>query len=139
MVCQSEARPSTAEYWHIGDTTMRLTSLSWRREKGENRDVGIVAGFGLGMSLSARIAYYGRKRSWRPTSAWLRHLEYAARRRGTYGSGRLRQARAIGGRVLRLGRFGVLDAGSPFLRPAFVAGRRPNSSGARLSASARGQ
>src|SRR6266566_4246358 len=42
MVCQSVARPSTAEYWHIGDTTMRLASVSLRIEKGENRDADMV-------------------------------------------------------------------------------------------------
>src|SRR5450432_988229 len=38
MVCQSVARPSTAEYWHIGDTTMRLASVSLRSEYGEKSD-----------------------------------------------------------------------------------------------------
>ena len=28
--CQSLANPSTLEYWHIGDTTMRLASVSAR-------------------------------------------------------------------------------------------------------------
>src|SRR5438128_4886718 len=35
-VCQSVAHPSMAEYWHIGDTTMRLARLSLRSLKGEN-------------------------------------------------------------------------------------------------------
>src|SRR5450432_2353231 len=34
MVCQSVAAPSTAEYWHIGETTMRLASVSLRSENG---------------------------------------------------------------------------------------------------------
>ena len=37
MPCQSEARPSTAEYWHIGDTTMRLARFSLRSANGEKR------------------------------------------------------------------------------------------------------
>ena len=35
--CQSAARPSTAEYWHIGETTMRLASARPRSAKGSNR------------------------------------------------------------------------------------------------------
>jgi hypothetical protein len=42
MVCQSVAAPPTAEYWHIGDTTMRLANFSSRNENGENRDVDMV-------------------------------------------------------------------------------------------------
>src|SRR5690348_7692417 len=37
MKCQSVAQPSIAEYWHIGDTTMRFGSLSSRRRSGSNR------------------------------------------------------------------------------------------------------
>src|SRR3982074_748604 len=36
-MCQSVAQPSTAEYWHIGDTTMRLARGTLRSLKGENR------------------------------------------------------------------------------------------------------
>ncbi len=35
--CQSLAEPSSAEYWHIGDTMMRLESLRPRSSIGENR------------------------------------------------------------------------------------------------------
>src|ERR1700682_5018885 len=35
--CQSVAQPSTAEYWHIGETTMRLASASLRSLYGVNR------------------------------------------------------------------------------------------------------
>ena len=38
IVCQSVAQPSSAEYWHIGETTMRFASVSPRNEKFENRD-----------------------------------------------------------------------------------------------------
>src|SRR5438552_16238188 len=41
-VCQSVAHPSTAEYWHIGDTTMRLARLSLRSLKGEKRVLDTV-------------------------------------------------------------------------------------------------
>ena len=34
--CQSLASPLTAEYWHIGDTTMRLASVRSRSLSGEN-------------------------------------------------------------------------------------------------------
>src|SRR5215469_9488336 len=35
--CQSLAEPSSAEYWHIGDTMMRLASFRPRNSIGENR------------------------------------------------------------------------------------------------------
>src|SRR5664279_2523382 len=41
-ICQSVAQPSTAEYWHMGDTTMRLARVSSRRVRGENRVVDMV-------------------------------------------------------------------------------------------------
>jgi len=34
--CQSPGVPSSAEYWHIGDTTTRLASTSERRRNGVN-------------------------------------------------------------------------------------------------------
>src|SRR5262249_21830197 len=37
--CQSLAKPSVLEYWHIGETTRRLASVSCRRGKGANRSV----------------------------------------------------------------------------------------------------
>ncbi len=36
-MCHSVAQPSTAEYWHIGDTTMRFGKVRPRRVNGENR------------------------------------------------------------------------------------------------------
>ena len=36
-VCQSVAQPSTAEYWHIGETTMRLARVRLRSLKGVKR------------------------------------------------------------------------------------------------------
>jgi hypothetical protein len=35
--CQSPARPSSAEYWHIGDIIMRLGVCTDRRVSGRNR------------------------------------------------------------------------------------------------------
>ena len=35
--CQSEAKPSALEYWHIGETTMRLRSSTSRKRSGEKR------------------------------------------------------------------------------------------------------
>src|ERR1700704_349185 len=35
--CQSFEKPSTLEYWHIGETTMRLASVSERRGSGSKR------------------------------------------------------------------------------------------------------
>src|SRR4051812_35538672 len=35
--CQSFVEPSSAEYWHIGETTMRFDSRTGPRSKGENR------------------------------------------------------------------------------------------------------
>ena len=35
--CQSLAQPSSAEYWHMGETTMRLASSRPASRKGENK------------------------------------------------------------------------------------------------------
>src|SRR6185295_4631318 len=45
--CQSVAQPSTAEYWHIGETTMRLASASLRSLYGVNRaeDIAKMGGW----------------------------------------------------------------------------------------------
>ena len=32
--CQSVARPSSQEYWHMGDTMIRLRSVTARNENG---------------------------------------------------------------------------------------------------------
>src|SRR6266849_6248319 len=56
-MCQSVAQPSTAEYWHIGDTTMRLVSLSLRSVKGENR----------AMDMATQGRPGNRRVSWRET------------------------------------------------------------------------
>src|SRR3954447_12477875 len=37
--CQSVAKPSSLEYWHIGLTPMRLRKVTPRRVIGSNRDV----------------------------------------------------------------------------------------------------
>src|SRR5262249_38798027 len=44
MRCQSLAQPSSAEYWHIGETTMRLASSSPATRKGVNKvlDMGFI-------------------------------------------------------------------------------------------------
>src|SRR6266851_8593655 len=44
--CQSVAEPSTAEYWHIGATMMRLGNFSSRNRIGENRT--LIRGFPAG-------------------------------------------------------------------------------------------
>jgi hypothetical protein len=36
-MCHAVASPRTAEYWHIGETTMRFGSVTPRSVKGENR------------------------------------------------------------------------------------------------------
>src|SRR5476651_2371202 len=43
--CQSLAAPSTAEYWHIGATMMRLESARPRRVIGENSVLMGVSGW----------------------------------------------------------------------------------------------
>jgi hypothetical protein len=40
--CQSFGRPSTLEYWHIGDTNTRFFSSRSRRRSGEKRT--LIAG-----------------------------------------------------------------------------------------------
>jgi hypothetical protein len=42
--CQSEENPSTEEYWHIGETAMRLASVRPRRVSGEKRS-GFMSGW----------------------------------------------------------------------------------------------
>src|SRR2546429_9057316 len=44
--CQSVAEPSTAEYWHIGETMMRLGNIRPRSWIGENRT--LITGFPAG-------------------------------------------------------------------------------------------
>ena len=39
--CQSLAQPSSAEYWHIGETTMRLASSRPATRKGVNKVLGM--------------------------------------------------------------------------------------------------
>jgi hypothetical protein len=36
------ARPSIAEYWHIGETVMRLTSVTPPNVNGENRALAMI-------------------------------------------------------------------------------------------------
>src|SRR6185437_2611029 len=40
-ICQSLALPSSALYWHIGDTTMRLASVRLRRSMDVKSEVGM--------------------------------------------------------------------------------------------------
>src|SRR5689334_18089806 len=44
MRCQSLAQPSSAEYWHMGETTMRLASSRPAKRMGMNKvlDMGLV-------------------------------------------------------------------------------------------------
>lgn len=58
--CHSPGAPSTAEYWHIGDTTTRFCSSSPRRHKGVN------IGGGAGSCL-ALPAFSANQRSSAPT------------------------------------------------------------------------
>src|SRR5580692_7641895 len=47
--CQSLASPFSAEYWHIGDTMMRLGSVRSRKLIGENRALmGDILAGGIG-------------------------------------------------------------------------------------------
>src|SRR6266571_8985346 len=41
MRCQSLAQPSSAEYWHIGETTIRLASSRPAMRKGVNKVLGM--------------------------------------------------------------------------------------------------
>src|SRR3954447_3286465 len=43
--CQSVASPSTAEYWHIGDTMMRLRRFRPRSLIGENNTLMGISGW----------------------------------------------------------------------------------------------
>ncbi len=51
--CQSVACPSAAEYWHIGDTTIRLRSVTPRSASGSNRWAGFSPAFLIDPHLEA--------------------------------------------------------------------------------------
>src|SRR5580700_4771484 len=68
--CQSLAEPSSAEYWHIGDTMMRLASFRPRNSIGENRAL-MRGNPGVGGRRepnlrSRRRDYQRQRRRWRP-------------------------------------------------------------------------
>ena len=44
IMCQAVAAPSSAEYWHIGETTMRLGSVRPRSANGLNRVLMVSSG-----------------------------------------------------------------------------------------------
>ena len=44
--CQSVAQPCSAEYWHIGETTIRLRSATPRSVMGSNRCMGVLPAAG---------------------------------------------------------------------------------------------
>src|SRR6478752_5850781 len=59
--CQSVGTPSSAEYWHIGDTTIRFFKVRPRSLIGENRALmrgssGMGAGVGESVVSDAPIA-----------------------------------------------------------------------------------
>src|SRR3984885_7947180 len=54
--CQSLAEPLSELYWHIGDTTTRLGSVSPRSVIGENRTLAIASLFGAEIRLSVAIS-----------------------------------------------------------------------------------
>ncbi len=78
--CQSLAAPSSAEYWHIGATMMRLGSARPRSLIGENRALMGMSGLG-GRNLCLYLA---------------RHRPFLNPRqqRGKRADGRVRHARA---------------------------------------------
>src|SRR6202050_4082092 len=56
MRCQSFAEPLLELYWHIGDTTTRLGSVSPRSVMGENRTLAIESLFDAEIRLPAAIS-----------------------------------------------------------------------------------
>src|ERR1700756_778178 len=68
--CQSLAEPSSAEYWHIGDTMMRLASFRPRNSIGENRALMLgnpgVGGRREPNVRSRRRDYQRQRRRWPP-------------------------------------------------------------------------
>ena len=56
VMCQSLPTPSSALYWHIGETTMRFGSVRSASFIGENKALGIDAHIwlDLGMQIKAR-------------------------------------------------------------------------------------
>src|SRR5213596_2388826 len=59
--CQSVEKPSTQEYWHIGETTIRLASVRSRMESGSNR-CGIASILAQDASSADRSADWALER-----------------------------------------------------------------------------
>src|SRR4051794_20729069 len=58
-MCQSLASPSCDAYWHIGDSTMRLSSVNPRSVIGENSLQSVIA-VGLFRSLLGNTKFRNR-------------------------------------------------------------------------------
>ena len=59
IMCQSVAQPSSAEYWHIGEMTMRLGSVMVRRVSGEKRALTkTVSGMGWDADCRTGAAWW---------------------------------------------------------------------------------
>src|SRR5215471_7273214 len=69
--CQSVATPSSAEYWHIGDTMMRFLSFRPRSSIGENRALmrGVPADGGVMRGVYwAGNRMLASREEWRPAA-----------------------------------------------------------------------
>ena len=61
--CQSLALPSSALYWHIGETTMRLAKVNWLSAMGVNSGLGMSGSSPwLGATLSSPAPAPQRRR-----------------------------------------------------------------------------
>src|SRR5215469_17486363 len=90
-MCQSDATPSSALYWHIGETTMRFLSASVRNLSGENSLLAITRRLSLpiepraGVHRGANAREIGGWDGARNESPRLRYGRKGSRRGGPRG------------------------------------------------------
>jgi hypothetical protein len=75
--CQSFGVPSSAEYWHIGDTTMRLDSTRSRSRNGVNIGGGTRAGKVASGAPVCSAAFSATHRSTEATNRGSRTLRFS--------------------------------------------------------------
>src|SRR5271169_1159658 len=70
VMCQSFAQPSSALYWHIGETTMRLASSTPASLIGENSEVAMRNPWWAGFGEQNETAGDDRGKSDATTHGW---------------------------------------------------------------------
>src|SRR4051794_32250866 len=102
VTCQSDATPSLALYWHIGETTIRLASSSPASRIGENKALGMWLRFRQFCRSEGGNADHTVPALMRKAQPPRRRRKRKPARRGGPGGQRDRR-RGIGGRERRSG------------------------------------